>query len=67
MTLRNTTEWVELVDNEVNILLNIDKDLTKNITCHLHKKIDNSTHLYGDGNSSKIIIENLIKYSVNGC
>jgi len=59
VTLRDTTEWVELIENEVNVLLEIDSNLTKEIYQLLDRKIDNSSELYGKGNTSKIIVESL--------
>jgi len=61
VTLRDTTEWIELVENKVNVLLHIDDKLTENISTQLDKKVDYSSELYGEGNSSEIIIDNLKK------
>lgn len=59
VTLRDTTEWVELIENDVNILLQINNNLTANIKELLERKIDNSSELYGRGNSSKMIVDSL--------
>lgn len=61
ITLRDTTEWVELIENDVNLLLKIDDNLTKKIYTLLNRQIDNSSQLYGKGDSSKIIIKHLIE------
>lgn len=61
ITLRDTTEWVELIQNGVNSLIAVDENLTNNMLECTDKSIDNSSHLYGEGNSSEIIIESLIK------
>lgn len=60
LTLRDSTEWVELVKNGVNTLIDVkDESLTDSLKVHLSKKIDNSTHLYGEGNTSTLIIDAL--------
>jgi len=61
ITLRDSTEWVELVANKVNILLQIDAELTTNIKELLTSKIDNSSKLYGVGNTAEIIVNCLKK------
>lgn len=60
LTLRETTEWVELIHKGVNKLMNVDNKLTENIELQLSNNVDNSSPLYGNGNSSTIIVENLI-------
>jgi len=60
ITLRDTTEWVELVENGVNTLMEITSLLSDNITKLTNKFIDNSSQLYGDGNSANIIVKKLI-------
>lgn len=60
ITLRQETEWKELVDNKVNLLVGYDYDLI--IESSNLNWVDNSafeTMLYGDGNTSKMIIEAL--------
>lgn len=60
LTLRDSTEWVELVENNVNTLINVeDKQLVNNIKGYLGKTIDNSNHLYGEGNTAAIIMDEL--------
>ena len=64
ITLREETEWVELVDNGYNILVGSDKDLiTKTTIDKLQDPIEISNSLYGDGNTSKIIIDSMISMS----
>jgi len=61
LTLRDSTEWVELIKNNVNTLVDVNSDsLVDDLKVHLDKKIDNSAHLYGEGNAAKIIIDELI-------
>ena len=62
ITLRDSTEWVELIENGVNVLLPIDNSLTNNIFKYLGQTIDNSSHLYGSGDSSKIILKSLMAH-----
>lgn len=60
LTLRDSTEWIELVNSNVNTLIDVTADtLVDDIRVHLGKRIDNSTHLYGDGNTAAIIIDEL--------
>jgi len=63
ITLRDETEWVELVENGFNTLVGADKlkiiDAYKNSLIHVEKRWD--LNLYGRGDTSKIIIQSLIK------
>lgn len=62
LTLRDSTEWVELIKNGVNTLINVNSDsLVDDVKKHLNKKIDNSTHLYGEGNAASIITDGLLE------
>ena len=62
LTLRDSTEWIELVKNDVNILINVNSEfLLEDLKKHLNKKIDNSTNLYGLGKTSEIIVNKLFK------
>ena len=60
ITLRDSTEWVELLQQEVNELMPINKCLTESIFKSLEKKIDNSSQLFGNGSTSKSIV-NMLK------
>jgi len=67
ITLRDETEWVELVEIGVNVLVGADKDKilkTYNQLINTNVSILNnqSANLYGDGKASKNIIEELIEY-----
>ena len=61
ITLRDETEWVELVENGFNILVGADRekilDAYRNQVFNNHFDMD----LYGMGQSSKMIVEQLIK------
>ena len=67
ITLRDETEWVELVENGFNTLVGANKDKIleayNQITNH-QSSITNhqSLNLYGDGNASKKIIQELLNY-----
>jgi UDP-GlcNAc3NAcA epimerase len=58
ITLRDETEWTELVDNHVNKLAGADKDLILDSFSELtNKKFFASKSLYGDGNASEKIVK----------
>jgi UDP-GlcNAc3NAcA epimerase len=61
ITLRNETEWVELIENRFNILTGADK--TKILDTYMNinqKKLDFNIDLYGNGAASKRIISELL-------
>jgi UDP-GlcNAc3NAcA epimerase len=66
LTLRDETEWVELVENGFNILVGADKrKILESYEEMLIKKNDWSTTLYGDGKvGEKIVKELLDRYQV---
>jgi UDP-GlcNAc3NAcA epimerase len=58
ITLRNETEWTELVENGFNKIAGTDKD--KIISCYnemMNKKFNFNINLYGNGNASNNIIK----------
>jgi UDP-GlcNAc3NAcA epimerase len=60
VTIRNETEWVELVEHGNNVLAGSDKAMIiDSFEKMLEVNADFSQKLYGDGNTSKLIIENL--------
>ncbi|MDA9366597.1 UDP-N-acetylglucosamine 2-epimerase (non-hydrolyzing) [Pseudomonadales bacterium] len=62
ITLRDETEWVELVDNNFNVLVGADKQaITSAFKEHVFSKHFN-TDLYGDGSASGTIVRALINY-----
>jgi len=62
VTLRDETEWVELIEHGYNILAGSDEALIKsNIEKMLQKQSDFSKDLYGQGRASQLIAEELLK------
>jgi UDP-GlcNAc3NAcA epimerase len=62
VTLRDETEWVELVDGGFNILVGANKDkIIDALKKHSVFKGSSSLDLYGEGKASKKIIEELLK------
>lgn len=66
ITLRDETEWVELVESGANTLAGADKE---KIVSSFHqfnqcsnKQIHQSTNLYGDGKASEKIVKELTEY-----
>lgn len=63
ITLRDETEWVELVTNNFNALAGSDENKILELYDKLKdKKFSNKINLYGGGNAAKIIIDNLINF-----
>ncbi|WP_298324796.1 UDP-N-acetylglucosamine 2-epimerase (non-hydrolyzing) [uncultured Dokdonia sp.] len=63
LTLRDETEWVELIDNGFNQLVGANFDVIMKAFNDVNtKKSDFSLDLYGNGEASKKIIEGLLKY-----
>jgi UDP-GlcNAc3NAcA epimerase len=62
ITLRDETEWTELVDSGANVLVGNSR---KKISEVLENKIIFETHeIYGDGQSANKIIETIIKHNI---
>jgi len=64
ITLRDETEWIELINNGFNSLVGADEK--EIISSYKKMNLNNNflnIDLYGKGNASQIIIKNLIKYS----
>jgi len=62
ITMRDETEWVELIENNFNVLVGADKE--KILAAYNNHKFsdDFDLDLYGSGMASKNIIEDLISY-----
>ena len=64
VTLRDQTEWVELVNANANVLAGADKNAIVNaVTSNLSKKISFDKGLYGDGNAAGKIASYLMSAS----
>jgi len=65
ITLRDETEWVELVENGYNTIVGADRKKIVSTFLSLssnNKKLETKNQkLYGNGNASQMIIKNLIK------
>ncbi len=61
VTLRDETEWVELVEHGFNMLAGADKEkIIQSYGEMLKRKINFNINLYGEGKASKNIIENIV-------
>jgi UDP-GlcNAc3NAcA epimerase len=60
ITLRNETEWVELIDHEVNFLAGVSTDKILGSIERAQKPFPPVQKLYGDGKASKKILSKLI-------
>jgi len=57
VTLRNETEWIELVEHDCNTLAGCNKENIYQAYCTMkNKKIDNSIEIYGNGHASDNIV-----------
>lgn len=62
ITLRDETEWVELVENGFNTLVGADKEkILKSYQKAKFKNQNAKPDLYGTGQASKIIVQELLK------
>ncbi|MBL7790451.1 MAG: UDP-N-acetylglucosamine 2-epimerase (non-hydrolyzing) [Chitinophagales bacterium] len=62
LTLRDETEWIELVDNNVNFIVGADKSRIVNSYLNVKFTTEYPKNLYGTGNASKEIVDNLISF-----
>ncbi|WP_242927108.1 non-hydrolyzing UDP-N-acetylglucosamine 2-epimerase [Pontibacter vulgaris] len=64
VTLRDETEWVELVDNGMNILAGSDKHkIVSSAQKLLNHTSDFSLDLYGGGKASELIAQEILNYA----
>lgn len=63
ITVREETEWVELIQNKVNFLTGSDKDKIVDRYNHISDTpIDFSMNLYGTGDTGQLIVQELINF-----
>jgi len=62
ITLRDETEWVELVEHNFNILVGADKEKILEVYKNAIFNQEFSMDFYGKGQASKKIVQGLIKY-----
>jgi len=60
ITLRDETEWVELIENKFNVLAGADKEKILDIYNNFEFNNNFNIDLYGGGKASKNIIKELI-------
>ena len=59
MTMRDETEWVELIENNFNVLVGADKSKILDRYKNHNFNQDFNVDLYGNGIAAKNIIKNL--------
>jgi UDP-GlcNAc3NAcA epimerase len=65
ITVREETEWVELIHNNVNFLTGSDKDKIIDTFNHINEvPIDFSMNLYGQGDTGRLILEELVNFRI---
>ena len=62
ITLRDETEWIELIDNNFNVLAGAEKEVILDLYQNHQFSHDFDMDLYGGGRASKIIISVLRNY-----
>lgn len=63
VTMRDQTEWVELVENGFNVLVGADRQkLIDEVKAIEHKSLDFSMNLYGKGNAGEEIAVSILKH-----
>ena len=67
ITLRKETEWVELVKCNYNVLVGSNQEMIKDsVGVMLNSNVTFDKNLYGNGNSSELIVKTLInEYKCN--
>ncbi|GLS89613.1 UDP-2,3-diacetamido-2,3-dideoxy-D-glucuronate 2-epimerase [Psychromonas marina] len=60
ITLRDETEWVELIENQYNVLVGADKNKILDVFTRFDFNQDYDRDLYGAGSASKRIVDKLI-------
>ncbi|MCB0400597.1 MAG: UDP-N-acetylglucosamine 2-epimerase (non-hydrolyzing) [Flavobacteriales bacterium] len=64
VTMRDQTEWVELIENHVNVLVGADQGLIIEKACEMqNNRADFTVNLYGNGNACANIANELLKHA----
>ena len=63
ITIRKETEWIELLENDNNIITGPDKKKILDAFSKNGHFIKLKTKIFGNGKTSKIIIDNILNYS----
>ncbi len=62
VTMRDQTEWVELIDAGVNELVGANKKkIVEAATRNIGREVRDTEHLYGGGEASQSIVDELVK------
>ena len=61
ITLRDETEWVELIENRFNVLAGADKDKILDLYKNFEFSDNFNVDLYGNGMASHHIIQEILK------
>ncbi len=62
ITMRDTTEWVELVESGNNVLMDFKEDIYEQIIRHLNRQVRFDPDLYGDGRASEKMVEKILAF-----
>ena len=63
VTLRDETEWMELIDNGVNILVGAQKEkIISGVQAMAAKQCNFDQNIYGDGDTAGIILNHLLSF-----
>ncbi|HMV79383.1 MAG TPA: UDP-N-acetylglucosamine 2-epimerase (non-hydrolyzing) [Leptospiraceae bacterium] len=63
VTMREETEWLELVENGFNMLVgSASSKILESVNTMLSKKLDFSLDLYGKGKASDVIVESILNF-----
>lgn len=62
VTIRDQTEWIELIENDVNVLVETAKEnIINSVNLMLNKQSDFSIDLYGNGLACENIVNEILK------
>ena len=64
ITLRDETEWVELITHNFNVLGGAETQKIINLYHHHQFNNDYNVNLYGEGQASKILVEELLNFKI---